>query len=412
MDFDDTPEEAAFRAEVRAWLDANAKLKVDADHRLSPMAGYRDDPASIAEARRWQATLADAGWAAIHWPAAHGGRDATALQTTVLAEELARYDVPDTLFAIGLAMIGPTLIAHGTDEQKARHLEPMRRGEEIWCQLWSEPDAGSDLASLATRAELDGDEYVLHGQKVWTSGAHYCDFGLGIFRTDPSVPKHKGISCLIVDLRTPGITIRPLRQITGAAHFNEVFFDGARVPVANLVGDAGDGWRVARTTLMNERHATGSLGSVAASFDALAALAAATGTAADPLVRQRLARVFTLGRIFDLTNARVRTSMARGEIPGVEGSILKLAIAAHGTAVAELGTSLLGAAGALVGDGAPEDGRWPDALLGSFAMHIGGGTDEVQRNIVGELVLGLPREPDPSREVPFRELRAGAGPGA
>lgn len=410
MDFDDSPEEAAFRAEVRAWLDANAKLRSEHDVALSPMAGYRDDPASIAEAKRWQATLADAGWAAIHWPAAHGGRDASALETTVLAEELNRYDVPATVFAIGLAMIGPTLIAHGTEAQKTRYLEPMRRGEEIWCQLWSEPDAGSDLAALATRAELDGDEFVLTGQKVWTSGAHYCDFGLGIFRTDPTVPKHKGISCLVVPMDAPGITIRPLRQITGAAHFNEVFFDGARVPAANLVGDLHDGWRVARTTLMNERHATGSLGSAEGAFRALAALARTPGPDGqrpcdDPVTRQRLAHAYALGRIFDLTNARVRTSMVRGDLPGPEGSILKLAVARLGTVVADVGTSLLGPGGTLAGPDAPDGGRWPDGLLGSFAMHIGGGTDEVQRNIVAELVLGLPREPDPSREVPFSELR-------
>jgi acyl-CoA dehydrogenase len=406
MDFDDTPEEAAFRAEARAWLDDNAKPKVEAEQRISVVGGYRDDPESVAEAKRWQATLADAGWAAIHWPSAYGGRDATSLESTVLFEELARYDVPDTLFSIGVAMIGPTLIAHGSDAQKERYLPPMRRGEEIWCQLWSEPDAGSDLAALQARADRDGDEYVLQGQKVWTSGAHYCDFGLGIFRTDPSVPKHKGISCFIVDLRTPGITIRPLRQITGAAHFNEVFFDGARVPATNLVGDEHDGWRVARTTLMNERHATGSLGSTRSSFDALAGLAAtprADGTrpADDPIVRQRLARAFTLGRLFDLTNARVRTSMARGGIPGVEGSILKLAIAELGTLVADLGVDLLGQGGAIVAEDAPEAGRWPEALLGSFAMHIGGGTDEVQRNIIGEMVLGLPREPDLTRDQPF-----------
>jgi alkylation response protein AidB-like acyl-CoA dehydrogenase len=404
MDFDDTPEEATFRAEARAWLDANAKPKVDTEQRISVVGGYRDDPASIAEAKRWQATLADAGWAAIHWPQAHGGRDATALESTVLFEELAGYDVPDTLFSIGIAMIGPTIIAHGTDAQKERYLPPMRRGEEIWCQLWSEPDAGSDLAGLQARAERDGDEYVLTGQKVWTSGAHYCDFGLGIFRTDPSVPKHKGISCFVVDLRTPGITIRPLRQITGAAHFNEVFFDGARIPAANLVGDEHDGWRVARTTLMNERYATGSLGSTQSSFDALAGLARAVGADEEPRVRQELARIFTLGRLFDLTNARVRTSIARNGIPGVEGSILKLAIAELGTRVAELGVDLLGAGGSLLGEDAPEAGRWPEALLGSFAMHIGGGTDEVQRNIIGEMVLGLPREPDHSREIPFRDL--------
>jgi acyl-CoA dehydrogenase len=392
MDFDDTPAEATFRAEARAWLDANAKLKVDAEQRISVFGGYRDDPA------------AGAGWAAIHWPAAYGGRDAGALESTVLSEELARYDVPDTLFSIGVAMIGPTLIAHGSDAQKERYLQPMRRGEEIWCQLWSEPDAGSDLAALGTRAERDGDEFVLNGQKVWTSGAHYCDLGLGIFRTDPAVPKREGISCFIVDLRTPGITIRPLRQITGEAHFNEVFFDDVRIPATSLVGDLHAGWRVARTTLMNERFATGALGDSRSTFQALLELTRATGRSTDPVVRQQLARVFTRGRLFDLTNARVRSTMARGGIPGVEGSILKLAIAQVGTAVADLGVTVLGPGALLTGEGAPEAGRWPEALLGAFAMHIGGGTDEVQRNIIGEMVLGLPREPDPSRDLPFKDL--------
>jgi alkylation response protein AidB-like acyl-CoA dehydrogenase len=239
---------------------------------------------------------------------------------------------------------------------------------------------------------------------VWTSGAHYCDFGLGIFRTDATVPKHKGISCLIVDLATPGITIRPLRQITGESHFNEVLFDDVRVPARNLVGDLNDGWRVARTTLMNERFATGSLGSSSTAFDALRDLTVALGRSTDPVVRQRLARIYTLGRLFDLTNARVRTALARGGIPGVEGSILKLAIAQLGTAVADLGVDVAGPGGVLVGGEAVEGGRWPEALLGSWAMHIGGGTDEVQRNIIGELVLGLPREPDASREIPYSEL--------
>jgi alkylation response protein AidB-like acyl-CoA dehydrogenase len=396
---------AAFRAEARAWLDANAKPKGEvADAALSVMSGYRDDPASIEEARRWQATLAEAGWAAIHWPATYGGRDATALQSMVLSEELSRYDVPDTIFAIGLAMIGPTLIAHASDALKERFLEPMRRGDEIWCQLWSEPGAGSDLASLATRAERDGDEYVLNGQKVWTSGAHYCDFGLGIFRTDPAAPKRQGISCLVVDLRTPGIEVRPLRQITGAAHFNEVFFTDARVPVTNLVGDEHDGWNVARTTLMNERHATGALGSAQTQWDALLGAAQAAGVTGDPRVRQQLAEVYTLGQIFDLTTARVRAAMASTGIPGVEGSILKLAIAQLGTRLADVGMTLLGPAGQLMGADGPEGGRWPDALLGSFAMHIGGGTDEVQRNIVGEMVLGLPREPDPHKDTSFKDL--------
>ncbi len=403
-DVDDSHDQAAFRARLRAWLDANAKPKAHEAAPLSVMGGYRDDSAGIEEAKRWQATLADAGWAAIHWPAEHGGRDASAIESMILSDELARYDVPDTIFAIGVAMIGPTLIEHASDELKARYLEPMRRGEEIWCQLWSEPGAGSDLASLATRAERDGDEYVLNGQKVWTSGAHYCDFGLGIFRTDPAAPKRKGISCLIVDLRAPGIEIRPLRQITGAAHFNEVFFTDVRVPVTNLVGEEHDGWNVARTTLMNERHATGALSSASTGWHALLGAARAAGVTRDPLVRQRLAEVYALGRIFELTTSRVRAAMARGAIPGPEGSILKLAIAHLGTRLADVGTTLLGPGGQLLGDAAPEGGRWPEALLGSFAMHIGGGTDEVQRNIVGEVVLGLPREPDPTKDLRFGEL--------
>ncbi len=411
MDVDDGPGEAAFRTEAREWLDAHAKPKVDATEAISVMGRYRDDPAGIAEAKRWQAMLAEGGWAAIHWPAAYGGRDASALETTVFSEELGRYDVPDTIFAIGIAMIGPTLIAHASEALKDRYLPPMRRGEEIWCQLWSEPGAGSDLASLATRAERDGDEYVLNGQKVWTSGAHYCDFGLGIFRTNPSAPKRDGISCLVVDLRSPGIEIRPLRQITGDAHFNEVFFTDVRVPVTNLVGDEDDGWNVARTTLMNERHATGSFASPSAGFPALLGVARAAEATADPLVRQQLADVYALGRIFDLTTARVRSAMLRGGIPGVEGSILKLAVAQLGTLLADVGTTLLGPAGMLTGKGAPEGGRWPDALLGSFAMHIGGGTDEVQRNIIGEVVLGLPREPDATKDLPFRDLpRSQASP--
>ncbi len=404
MDFHDDPTEAAFRAEVRAWMDANAALRSEAQVQLSPMASFRDDPDSIADAKAWQARLASAGLTAIHWPAAHGGRGASLLEAMVLAEELHRYEVPSGLFAIGIAMIGPTLIAHGTDAQKERYLGPMRRGEEIWCQLWSEPDAGSDLANLRTRAVRDGDEYVLDGQKVWTSGAHYCDLGLGIFRTNPDVPKHKGISCFVVDLRTPGITVRPLKQITGDAHFNEVFFDGARIPAANLVGDLDDGWRVARTTLMNERFAAGALDGAGPAFGALAQVARDAGRTADPVVIDRLARVHAAGRVTDLTNARVRTAIARTGIPGVEGSILKLAIANLGTEVANAGVDVLGAAGALTGPGAPDGGRWPDGLVGSFAMHIGGGTDQVQRNIIGEMVLGLPREPSSDRSVAFKDL--------
>jgi len=290
-------------------------------------------------------------------------------------------------------MIGPTIIAHGTPAQQERYLGPMLEGREVWCQLWSEPGAGSDLASLSSRAERQGDEYVLNGQKVGTSGAHYSDFGLGLFRSDPAAPKHHGISALIVDMRSPGIDIRPLRQITGDAHFNEVFFDDVRVPVENRVGEEHEGWRVGRTTMMNERFAAGALGAALGPCRALVRLAQDTGASSDRRVRQQLAQVYTLSMLFDLTTARVRSSLARGMIPGMEGSILKQAAAQLGTALTEAGCNLLGPAGVLTHADGPEDGRWAEALLGSIAMHIGGGTDQIQRNIIGEVVLGLPREP-------------------
>jgi alkylation response protein AidB-like acyl-CoA dehydrogenase len=391
---------AMFRAEVRAFLRTHARPKVATVASLSPLGGFRDDPDALAEARAFQALLDDARLAAIHWPVEHGGRGASAAEVMILAEELSQFDVPGDVFRIGTAMIGPTLIAHGTPEQQRRFLGPMRRGDEIWCQLWSEPGAGSDLAALSTKAVVDGDELVLDGQKVWTSGAHYSQWGLGIFRSDPSAPKHKGITCLVVDMSSPGITVRPLRQMTGDAHFNEVFFDSVRVPCANVVGDWNDGWRVARTTLMNERFAAGAMDTSDAAFEALAALARRVGAVTDPVTRQELARVHTLGRVADLTSARVRASLERGGIPGVEGSILKLAIATLITERAELGLRLLGPGGTLCGPAAPESGRWADAVLGAFAMHIGGGTDEIQRNIVGEVVLGLPREPAVDRDTP------------
>lgn len=393
MDFDDSPREAKFRAEARAWLEQHAPLRTDATERISVLSGFDDDPAAVEKAKHWQRTLADGGWAAITWPVEFGGRAAGPLEAVVLAEEINRFELPANVCTIGVSMIGPTLIAHGDDAQRQRYLRPMLEGREVWCQLWSEPGAGSDLAGLSSRAVRDGDSYILNGQKVWTSGAHYSQFGLGLFRSDPTVPKHKGITCLIVDMASPGIEIRPLRQITGGAHFNEVFFDDVRVPVENRVGEENEGWRVGRTTMMNERYAAGALGSALGPFRALAGLAAAHGVTSDARQRQALARVYTLSLLFDLTTARVRTSLAKGMIPGLEGSILKLAAAQLGTAVADTGCNLLGPSGVLTGEAAPEQGRWADAMLGSIAMHIGGGTDEIQRNIVGEVVLGLPREP-------------------
>ncbi len=375
------------------------------------MEGFDDSAVAIERAKAWQQRLADGGWAALSWPRPYGGRGASVLESMVFNEELARYDVPSGLFTIGISMIGPTIITHGSEEQKQRYLPPMRAGAEIWCQLWSEPGAGSDLASLRTAARLEGDEFVLNGQKVWTSGAHYCDFGFGIFRTDPDVPKHHGLSCLVVALDSPGITIRPLRQMTGEAHFNEVFFDDVRVPAENLVGVLNDGWRVGRTMMMNERVSAGSLLSAPAAVDALRELAGRPTPggevpANDGRVRQVLARLWIRAQLFDLMTARVRGALARAEIPGPESSVLKLAAATFWTEVAEAGVAVLGPAGTLVDGADTDEGRWAQALLACSAMHIGGGTDQIQRNIIGETVLGLPREPAVDRDTPFRELIA------
>jgi alkylation response protein AidB-like acyl-CoA dehydrogenase len=410
VDFKDSAKEAEFRTEVRAWLDRHAAAKMEANQPLSPFQGLDDRPDVISEAKAWQRKFAEAGWAAITWPPEYGGRGTGPLEAIVFGEELARYDIPVHYFTIGLGMIGPTIIVHGNESQKQRYLPPMLRGDEIWCQLWSEPDAGSDLAGLSARAERHGDVFVISGQKIWTSGAHYSDFGLGVFRTDPDVPKHRGISAIVVPMATPGITVRPLRQINGGAHFNEVFFDDVRVPSDSLLGDLNDGWRVARTMMMNERLLAGisiSVGNAMASLLELARCTIRDGAPAaeDPVIRQRIARAYTLVRLLDLTTARVRTALARNSIPGPEVSILKLFAALVGTEFAETGMAVLGAAGGLWGDSAPEHGRWACALVESFMMHIAGGTDEIQRNIIGEIVLGLPRDLNPDRDVPFRDLR-------
>ena len=255
MDFNDTPEEATFRAEVRAWLDANAE-RLKPGERAPGLEG-RAEPGGIKRAQEWQAKKADAGWACITWPKEYGGRGATAIQSVIWNQEEARYKTPPSIFAIGQGMLGPTIMVHGSDEQKQRYLRPMLRGEEIWCQLFSEPSAGSDLAGLRTSAVRDGDDWVINGQKIWTTGAQYCKWGMIVTRTDPNAEKHKGITYFIVDMQAPGIEIRPIKQINGVSGFNEVFFTDVRVADKNRVGAVNDGWRGALTTLMNERHSIG-----------------------------------------------------------------------------------------------------------------------------------------------------------
>ncbi len=407
MDVDDTPAEAAVRAEARAWLASVAKPRGEGDGDWRSFRAKTDeqDAAQLDMAKRWQRTKFDAGWAAIHWPVEHGGRGLSGIEAGVFAEEEARFDVSARFFVVGIDMAGPTLMAHGTQAQQERFLEPMLRGDEVWCQLFSEPGAGSDLASLATRADRDGDEFVLSGQKVWTSSAHSADWGICLARTDPGAPKHAGITYFLVDMHAPGVEVRGLRQIDGAIHFNEVFLDEVRVPADHVVGGVGDGWRVAMTTLTAERTSIGQGGQTG--WRDLVGLARRMRCDRDPEVRQQLARVASREQIQRWLVYRVRTAVARGVPPGPEASVLKLVNSHQVEAVGNLVMTIMGAHATLWHGDAPEDGFWQDVFLFQWSSRIGGGTENIQRNILGERVLGLPREPDPLKHLPWRELPRG-----
>ncbi len=406
MDFDDTPEEAAFRAECRAFLDDHARLKPTA---IDWSQSYWARPASpdeellhVAECRAWQRAKFDHGWAGLTWPVAYGGRGLSPHLAGVFADEEGRYDVATGVFSQSIGMAGPTIIVHGTEAQKQRFLEPMLSGDHVWCQLFSEPNAGSDLAGLRTAAVLDGDEFVVDGQKVWTSGAQNSAWGMLLVRTDWDAPKHRGISYLLVDMASPGIEIRPLVQINGAAHFNEVFLTDVRVPRGNLLGELNGGWGPILTTLANERQSIG--GHTGTSTRDIVALGRAFGRLADPVARQELARLHTYYETTRFMSYRVRSAASRGIAPGPESSVLKLAASRRLAYQGDLVMSWQGAAGTLAGDDAHMNGFWQNyGFLSQWASRIGGGTDQVQRNIVGDNVLGLPQEPRLDKGVAFRD---------
>ena len=392
----DTPEESAFRAEVGAFLEARLEPR-RADSRMSVM-GSADD--RVDEGRALLAQLDEGGWAVPTWPVEHGGRAATATQAGIFHQELARYETPDLYpFLVGISLVGPTLLTHGTAAQQERWLPAIRAGEEIWCQLFSEPNAGSDLAGLEARATRDGDEWRVTGQKVWSSRAHYSEWGLLLARTDPTVPKHAGITAFALDMRAPGVDVRPLRQMNGDVHFNEVFMTDAPVRDADRIAGVGDGWRVAITTLMHERSAIGGGGGVTKAR--LVDLARERGTTDDPLVRQRLADVLTRMEVDRATAMRARAAMRAGRPPGPEGSGAKLRMGATLKAMADLALDLHGPAGTAYEEG---DNDWHRLFLTAPSISIRGGTDEVQRNILGERVLGLPPEPRDDKRVPFNEV--------
>jgi alkylation response protein AidB-like acyl-CoA dehydrogenase len=395
MHIGDSPDEAAFRAEAAAWLAANA-----APRRHGESMHYDDLAAHVQQCRAWQRTLYDNGWAGITWPKAFGGRGGNSLQASIFAEEQGRFDVASGAFAVGLGMVGPTLMAHGTPEQQQRYLDGMLRGDEVWCQLFSEPGAGSDLAGLGTRAVLDGDEWIVNGQKVWTSLGQFAEFGILLARTDPDVPKHRGITYFILDMRTPGIEVRPLVQMTGTAHFNEVFLTDVRIPVANVVGEVGNGWKVAQTTLTSERAFIGG-GNSSWTVGALLELARANGTASDPVIRQNLMRAHIRAATLAYMGYRLRTAASQRRMPGPEMFVMKLAYARHWAATMDTAMEVVGADGMLTDQPASV---WGNFLLSQFAIRLGGGTDEVQANIIAEQGLGLPREPSNDRDTAWKDL--------
>jgi alkylation response protein AidB-like acyl-CoA dehydrogenase len=406
VDFDESPEEAALRAEAVAFLEAHARLKTGTDADWSRGA-VASDPAAqaayLAHTREWQAALYDNGWAGIGWPKAFGGRGGTPSDSIIFNQEARRFDVTTGFIGSAQALVGPPIMRHGNPDQQQRYLGPLLRGDEMWCQLFSEPGAGSDLASLATRAVRDGDEWVVNGQKVWTSEAHHADFGILIARTDPDAPKHKGITFFIVDMRTPGIEIRPLVQATGLTHFNEVFFTDVRIPDENVVGEVHGGWAVTRTVMASESGMIGSAGQ-SSTYEAVIELARACGRTDDPIIRQRLADVYTRERILTFLGWRMQTAVMHKRGTPPDPSVLKNFFTASLSRRVELAVELEGAAGMLAEADAPQDGFWQMQVMGQFGSRIGGGTNEVHRNMIGERALGLPPEPRSDKDVPWREL--------
>jgi len=370
--------EERFAEEVRTWLAANVPEPAATD----------DLDAAVAWGRAWQARLADAGWVGINWPVRYGGRGASPVEVAIFNAEYARSGAPQLVNRVGINLAGPTLLAHGTPEQCGRWLSPITTAAEIWCQLFSEPGAGSDLSGLVTRAEPDGDGWRVTGQKVWTSYAQYARWGLCLARTEPRTTGPRGLSLLVIDMAAPGIDIRPLVQMTGDAEFNEVFLDGAPVPAGNLLGPAGDGWAVASTTLAHERGTNFPFKEEVVHEGYLARLfaeAAANGTLDDPDVADALVDAYVALVVLRTHNWRTLSKLARGGAPGPESSWVKLTWS-------EMTQQLSQAALAVEGPAAPTWGTWQRQWLWSKSASIAGGTSEVQRNIIGERILGLPRE--------------------
>jgi alkylation response protein AidB-like acyl-CoA dehydrogenase len=390
VDLKDTPEQAAYRAEVRAWIEAHRD-------EAPPLVGamHAGDP---TEFRRWQGKLAEAGLVGVTWPKDFGGAGLGPVEQVIVNAELQRAGCPGILDHIAVGNIGPTIIAYGTEPQKERFLGPLLHGDEGWCQLFSEPAAGSDLAGITTRARpSDGGGWRITGQKVWTTGAQWADFGLLIARTNPDVPKHRGLTMFLLPMHAEGVTVRPLRQISGGSHFNEVFLDDVDLPADAVIGEVDGGWGVAMTTLMFERLALlAAFEQLGWSAEDFVAPIADHPALAEADVRQRIAEVATELLSLRYSAYRTLTALARGDVPGPEAGLGKLSVITAGIKGAELIAEVLG----------PDalDGYWGDFAAEMPGLRTGGGTEEILRNTVGDRVLGLPPEPRFDKDVPFSEL--------
>jgi acyl-CoA dehydrogenase len=398
MDFNDTAEEQTFREDVKTWLAANV-----------PTSAELNGLDYIGKAKLWQKRKYDAGWACIRWPEEHGGRGASAIDQVIWNQEEAKFDTPDSVFAIGHGMCGPTMMSWATDDQNKRHLPKLASGEEIWCQLFSEPAGGSDLAALRMRAERDGDDWIINGQKIWTSGAHYSDWGVLVLRTDPSAPKHQGLSYFFIDMKSAGIECKPIKQISGGANFNEVYFTDVRISDSQRLGAVGQGWQVALTTLMNERASIGG-GGGGCNFDSVFDLASKVNIDDEPAikdknVRSQLATWYAQESGLKFTGYRSITALSRGEIPGPENSIGKLVGAPKQQDMASFALDLLEASGAIWDPELSEAaGMFQATYMASPGLRIAGGTDEIMANIIAERVLGLPQDIRVDKGIPFSEI--------
>ncbi len=408
MNFDDTPQEAAFRAEARKWIDANAPKELEAELTSSSLGRIRLKNADMVEVgKAWQKKKSDAGWACLHWPKDYGGRGASPIEKVIWQQEEGVYGKLTQPFQIGEGMCGPTVMAYGSEADKRRLLPKLASGEEIWCQLFSEPAGGSDVAGLRTRAEKKGDNWIVNGQKIWTSGGHYSDYGLLITRTDPNVPKHKGLTMFFLDMNTPGVEIRPIKQANGQSGFNEVYFTDVRLPDSQRLGQVGDGWRVSLTTLMNERLSIGA--NMPTGFPELFDFCCRTATPDGPLVEDRAVRAKLAAwavRASGLKYTAFRTisALSKGETPGPENSIGKLVAGATMQELAMFALDLQGQSGVVWDESSPQNGRFQAMLMRSPATRIEGGSDEILRNIIAERVLGLPADVRVDKNVPFKDI--------